>query len=199
MNLKELKGDGPLKIVSSKPTAAITPPKEKKGHNLINEFSVGFAKGGLSTVTGLGQIGQSVLRNTAGRVVNAAQGKGFTPTPASTDFYAKTKEFLTPENTAQKVGFGTEQFAEFFLPAAKLARAEQGVNLITKGMTALPGATSRIGLKSAIQGLGAGAVSFAQSGCDFKKAAETAALAGATRGAFAVIGEGARALKIPER
>src|SRR3990167_7102234 len=120
------------------------PPKkgayQEKIVEPLGQFSEGFAKGGLSTLKGLGTIGQTILDQTAGRVVSAVQGKGFTPLgpePGSlsniyrkgTEEEKRASEFLTPQGVAQEIGFGTEKFAEFLIPATKAAKVEGYVGL----------------------------------------------------------------------
>ena len=198
------------------------PIQEKPQQNLfqkvgtqLGNFATGVAKGELSTLKGLGTIGKSIGENildqTAGRVGSAILGKGFTvpektQNPITNIFQKgtpqeiKAREFLTPEGTAENIGFYGEQAAEFLIPAFKAAKAEKVVNVLSQGIKLpLAAAATRIGLKSAIQGVAAGAVKFVQTGGDTKAAVETGKTAALARGAFAVIGEGARALKIPER
>lgn len=172
----------------------------------LNEFSTGFAKGGLSTLKGLGTIGQAGLSQTAGRLVSAVQGRGFIPTTSNNIYTPGSPQeiqagrFIEPTGIAQKIGFGTEQLAEYFIPAAKAQKAEQAVNLISKGITSpFLAATTRVVGKAIAQGVAAGGVKYIQTGGKIKPAAQTALLAGATRGAIAIIGEGARALHLPER
>lgn len=160
----------------------------------FENFSTGFVKGGLSTIRGIGTIGQKVLDT----VYKPKSGISDVYRP-NTQLGQKITETLAPKNTAEKVGFSTEQFAEFFIPATKAAKMEQALNLVSKGMSKLPGIATRIGGKSAVQGLSAGLVRAAQTGGDIKETGKTALGAGIARGVFATIGEGARALKIPEK
>jgi hypothetical protein len=178
----------------------------------LQNFSQGVAKGELSTLKGLGTIGQTVLDQTAGRVINAAEGNGFTPTTTgettpSSDLYRKgtateqaASQALTPEGAGQSLGYGTEKLAEFFAPAGAAARGEQYINTLASGINSpVLAATARVAGKSAIQGAAAGGVRYVQTGGDTKQAIDTAITAGTSRGAFATIGEGARAINLPER
>lgn len=166
-----------------------------------SDFSTGFAKAGLSTLKGVGTIGQKILDTTVNKLPI------YKDTPLGSDLYRsgteaekKALDILKPEGTAENVGYGTERIAEFFVPASKAARAEEAINILSKGIESpLLASTARIVGKSAVQGASAGAVSLAQTGGDIKEASKVAATAGAVRGGLAIIGEGARALHLPER
>lgn len=165
-----------------------------KERSAFENFSVGVAKGGMSTLRGLGTIGQKVLDTV------------YKPEAGISDIYRPKTQLgqrvtnaLAPQGAGEKIGFGTEQFAEFFIPASKAAKAESVINLMTKGMSTAPRALSRIVGKSVVQGVSAGVVRYAQTGGDLKDSSKTALGAGITRGVFATIGEGARALRIPEK
>lgn len=152
-------------------------PKEVPARtpSTMENFSVGFAKGGLKTAKGLGTVGQWLLDNTAGRAVNAAMGKGFTNAPidSSGDIYRngtessnRANELLTPKGAAETAGFFTERIAEFLTPAgiekagAQLA-TKTGAKLATIGFPklatasglAIKGAAGAIetGVKTALQ------------------------------------------------
>jgi hypothetical protein len=105
-----------------------------------------------------------------------------------------------PEGTAQKLGFATEKAAEYFIPAGSATKAEKALDLISIGIKSpLVAAGARILGKAGIQGATAGGVNLLQTGGNLEEAKKTALTAGAIRGGMAIIGEGARALKIPER
>jgi len=117
-------------------TPEIVPEPEKSLYKKYSEgaesFSTGFAKGILKTGKGLGTIGQWLLDQGPGRFVNAATGKGFTPTGPTGDFSdvyhpgteraAKADEMLTPQGLGENAGFLTERIAEFLIPAAKVSK-----------------------------------------------------------------------------
>ena len=173
------------------------------------DVGTGFAKGVGSTVKGFGTLGQTILDQTAGRVVNAVQGKGFVPTgagdtgPASdlyrkgTELEQKASEMLKPKNTAQNIGYSTEKIIELFAPASKIAKAEKGIDLLIQGSGFL-NRTGRVLAKTAISGVTSGGTAAAQTG-SFKEGAKASVISGAIRGTLATIGEGSRALKIPEK
>lgn len=191
----------------------VAPQPEEKGlygkvSDTLGEFSAGVVKGGLSTLKGIGTLGQSALDQTVGRGVNAILGKGFTPTGpdgSGSDLYRKgtqteqkARQFLTPEGTAQKVGFGTEQIAEFFVPATKIAKGEAVITALTSGLPKFLGGASRVAGKAGINALADTAIGAAQTG-DLKEGAKIGLLGGGIRAGMGVVGELARAAKIPER
>lgn len=193
--------------IGGSPAPAPAPAPTQTPSTLTN-LSRGVAKGELSTLRGLGTIGQTVLDQTAGRVVNAVQGKGFTPTTSGMgDIYRpqsligqKVTDVLKPQGTAENVGFNVEQGAEYLIPAFKAAKAERYIDILSKGITSPTAAAAyRLALKGGTQALASGAVKFAQTGGDTKQAIETGALAGGTRVALGALGETARAYKLPER
>ena len=208
MKVSDLKGE--VRVIGSPQNSQVPQAQqsstEKK--SAFTGFSTGVAKGELSTLRGLGTIGQSVLDQTAGRVVNAVQGKGFTPTTGgigdiyrpSTTLGQKTIETLKPKGTAENIGFGVEQSAEYLIPAFKASKAERAIDVLSKGISSPTAAAAyRVAVKGGIQGASAAAVKLAQTGGDLKESAKTGLIAGGTRAALGTVGEVARAVKLPER
>lgn len=201
MKLSEL-APGSYKVISG---SVPTPAPKTGALNTAKDVALGIGQGGLSTLQRIGTIGQGILNQTAGRVVNAVEGKGFTPT---TDQFsikpgmsaAEVNQKLTPQNTAQSVGKGLEQAAEYFLPAASAAKAERLVTTLTSGLSnGLLRGVANVAGKAAVQGLAAGGVQALQSGGDVKKTLQTGGGAAAVSGVLGAAGELARAYKIPER
>ncbi len=126
--------------------------EQSEGVRGLAGFAVGAIKGGLSTARNLGKFGQRALQETTGRVV-----EGITGTPRDelgSDFFkddtetgARIKEELTPEGTAENIGFTVERIAEFLLPSSKVASLSKGANLATRA--AIEGTTA--GVQTAIQ------------------------------------------------
>lgn len=145
-------------------------PKKEPG--VLENLSTGVAKAELKTVKGLGTFGQYLLDQTAGRLVHAVAGKGFTPTTedgSASDFYRNDSEksnqvdaLLTPEGTAQNIGYGLERVAEFLLPAKAItstaATAGTFVKSLTMGKTASKGLSiaADLGIKGVIEGISSG-------------------------------------------
>lgn len=174
----------------------------------VGAVSRGIAKGEVATVKGLADVGLKIADQTVGRVGNAIAGNGFTPTNTANEKgftqavggEENVEKLTEPEGVGENIGYGAEKIAEFFIPAGKAARAEEAINFITQGIkNPLFAASTRIAGKSTVQGVSAGGVEAVQTGGDVKKTLATTALGGGARAGFAVIGEGARALHLPER
>jgi hypothetical protein len=149
---------------------------EEQGTGGLGGFLVGAAKGAGSTLNTISQFGQKALQ---------AITPGHTPT-ASID-----KERLTPRGTAEKVGFGTEQVAEFFIPGGAVSKGTKAIEAATKAAKVpriIKGAANLAG-KVGLEGASAAAVTAAQgkSGSEVKKAAVIG-------GAFGVVAKGAEKL-----
>lgn len=182
----------PSESFSTVPQEKITPQSTRGfGQN----FSTGVAKGELSTLKGLGSLGQKFLDQTAGRVVNLAQGKGFKPTNSTnaispdifykgTDAEKKASEMLAPKGGGEKTGYVAEKIAEFFLPSKLVSGEVKTIN--ASHMPETLKAIYRIGLNTAAPTT----VSLAQQGELNKEVGKTAAYAGA----FSVMSEGISAL-----
>lgn len=200
------------KKVAPAPTPEPTSPLgsfAKSAYNLEKDVATGFAKGGTQTALGLGNIAFSEAGMQAQKLLplpfrlmgKVAEKTGlsniFNP---STQAGQKARQLVEPKNTAESVGKGIEQTAEFFIPAGAAMKGEKAVNVASKAISSpFLAATARIVGKSAVQGLSAGGVKYLQTGGDTKEAVKTGALGGLARGAMATIGEGANALKVPER
>lgn len=170
--------------------------KVNKIADIPPNFAIGMGKGVLSTVKGLSDIGQNVARTVTRPIIGGAAEKN----EGDVRFQEFVEPFITPKGNAQKAGFIAEQLAEFALPATKLAKGEMVIDALSQGVRSpLLSSGARILGKSTLQGLGAGGVRLAQTGGDVEESAKTGLTAGLARGAFATIGEGARALRIPER
>lgn len=158
--------------------------------NPVVETGKGALKGAGSTLFGLGKIGTAVVRTLLPKSLE----------PQKTIYEEPKPEILTPKGGYQKLGYTAEQIGEFFVPATKAAKAEKMIDLISHGLTSpVTASATRILGKAAVQGVSAGAVRAAQTGGDIEETAKTAVVAGGVRAGMAIIGEGARALHIPER
>jgi len=176
-------------------------------YDVVKDVATGVSKGGTSTILGLGNIGREIqqglgkgidtLTGGATNLEATAKGGVFDPESAAG---MKAREIVTPEGTGEEVGYAAEQLGEYFLPAGAASKAEKAVTTATKAVTSpfLSGALRVLGTGLA-QAFPAAGVKYAQTGGDEKAAFDTGVLAGATRGALQVIGEGAKAMKIPEK
>lgn len=170
--------------------------------NPIGNFFLGVGKGGLQTLQNVGSMVNTGLNQTVGRAVDAIAGKPFTPTDYSIKpglSSTQVQQKLEPSNTAQSVGKTSERIAEFFVPAGGLAKGETLISTLANGITnPLLRSAANIAGKSLVQGAGAGAVTYAQTG-DAQQAADSALFAGGARGVLSAAGEASRALRLPER
>jgi hypothetical protein len=121
-------------------------------------FALGAAKGAFGTLNTISDIGQSILSQTVGRLVNAATGKGF----GATDKALIDKQNLQAHGTAETLGKIAENTAEFFIPGGAVGKVGkvadagiEGLNLADKLGTAgkVVAGALKLGTKAA---LGAG-------------------------------------------
>jgi len=157
----------------------------------LEPVATGVAKGQLSTLKGLGTFGQTIIDQTAGRVVNFLQGKGFVPpepTGGVEDVFRKGTEreerasqFLTPESTGETVGFTAQKIAEFFAAGAVARPVIAGIN--AAHMPAVLQSLARV----ATQAGAFGGVSAVQEGEIGEQAAKSAVIGGAFAGGGEVI------------
>ena len=164
--------------------------EEKEG--VIGGFVKGVAKGALSTLQGASTIGQKILNATAGKVIGQ-QPEVKIP-----------EEYRTPSTGAQKAGFVTEQVAEFFIPASKIAKTSELISsykatgLLSKLVPLVGEKTAqgivnvaKLGGKVALRAGEAGGITALQTG-EFGKESKIAAGVG---GAIPVVGAGLSAIK----
>lgn len=201
MKLSDLKGE--VRVIAGPPLQPQTPSTTQNIGNTIKDVSLGIGSSYLGALQSAGSAVNAGLNQTVGRAIDAATGKKF----ASTDYSikpgltsAQVREKLTPQNDAQSFGKAVGDISQYFIPAAKAAKAERIVTTLTKGIgNGLLAAGARIGGKAGIQGATAGGVNLLQTGGDLKQAGNTALIAGGISGALGSVGEAARALKLPER
>lgn len=82
------------------------------------------------------------------------------------DSFGKKPDFVKPQGTAQKVGFGAEHIAEFMVPGAAIAKGETAVKTVLGSTSIAPGfkAAARILAGAGMEGLSSGAITSAQGG-----------------------------------
>lgn len=114
-----------------------------------SEYGKGVLKGAGSTVSNLATLGQKGLEGITGKKI----------IPTTNEVFG---EKLKPTNTAQKVGFGVEQAAEFFVPGMAGVKTAKGAGVLARAGT------------SALE---SGLVTAAQGG-NVKQAATNAAIGG---------------------
>jgi len=114
--------------VGNQPTSQPDAPK-LFGSQTLGDLGVGGGRGLLQTIDYASGFGDWLLRNSAGRVINAVNGKGFTA-PESTNDLAnlvggqdKLTQLETPTNTTQGIG-------KFMGMASTAAAAGGGMGLL---------------------------------------------------------------------
>ncbi|MFA6560057.1 MAG: hypothetical protein WCT03_26745 [Candidatus Obscuribacterales bacterium] len=129
--------------------------------DINKDVTLGMIKGAGSTIMNLGKLGQQGLAKLTGVAPVGGQEQ-------FDKFVGDTKnKYLTPKNTAQNVGYGLEQVAEFFIPGGAASNIATKAPKVMSTLTKLPGVA-----KTALKVLGrAGAdvgVATAQSGGDIQ-------------------------------
>jgi hypothetical protein len=129
-------------------------------------FAIGGIKGLGSTILGIGELGTKTIGRLGG--VN----------PENTSRFAQQQRQTTlkPVGTAQKVGFGAEQVAEFFIPAGAAGKVAKGAEVASQAskISKLGNFSLRNADRILTQAAGDVAVSAGQSGGDIKTMTDAA-------------------------
>ncbi len=101
-----------------------TPQQEPQpqGKGGLAGFGLGALKGVGNTVSNISSFGQKALEKITGIKSN---------TPTAKEQFG---EQLTPKGTAEKIGFGAEQVAEFFIPAGAVGKAGKAADIAVQGL-----------------------------------------------------------------
>jgi len=159
-------------------TPAETPQQGAKG---IGGFLVGAAKGAGNTLNTISQFGQKALQAIS---------------PVKAPIASISKERLTPQGTTEKIGFGTEQVGEFFIPGGAVSKvgkvAEAGVDAFKLGSKAT--GLLKLGAKTAISAGEAAGITALQGGDrgEVKRAAEFGAAFPIAAKAIGALGSAAK-------
>lgn len=142
-------------VVDFKSTATLPPEPSRMARvgELAGDVLTGAAKGAGQTAANLGSFIHMIPGVSRG--IDALYGA-----PVSQPSFTAADELLAPTNTAQSIGKGAEQLAEFFVPGGAVSRASQGMGL-----------AGRLGLEAAV----GGGVAAAQ-GASLPEVAESGAL-----------------------
>jgi hypothetical protein len=141
----------------------------------------GVIKGAGSTLFGAAKAGQKI-----GNALSKIPGFGWLKSNATPE---QKPDFLVPQGTGQKIGFGVEQLAEYLLPAANVLKGAKAVNAAAEASklpTAAKIATKILG-KAGLESLSAGTVATAQSGSP-KEGVKTGVTVGALSTAAGALG-----------
>jgi len=129
----------------------------------LGEISTGVAKGGLSTLQGLGQLTLRGAEAITGKEKGALGSQ-------ETFFQDKTK--LEAKTPLEKVGKFGEQVAEFAIPGGAITKAGKVAGAVT-GASKL-GKLGGLGIKAGTEAIGFGGISATQTGELGKEARDTA-------------------------
>ena len=176
-------------------------PNEPQGEKGLKGFGLGAVKGALSTVSNIGGLASKVASKipnsllsipVVGPVVGAVKAVG-----KAGDTLEPYKGNFKPQGTAEKIGFGTEQVGEFFIPGGAVSKAtkaaEAGVDAFKLGKVAT--GALKLGTKATISAGEVAGITALQGGS--KEEVKTAAEFGA---AFSIVSQGIGKLlqKAPE-
>jgi hypothetical protein len=178
---------------------AVQANEEPQGESGIKGFGLGAVKGALNTVKNT----SGVINKIGSYVPNTIkQAFGLTPVGLASRATAKVGNKLSqydfsPQGTAEKIGFGTEQAAEFLIPGGAVGKAGKAADLAIEGLNVGSKATKALQLAGKV-GFGAGEAAgiTALQGGD-KSDVKTAAVLG---GAFSVVAKGIESIlkKVPQ-
>lgn len=119
----------PASAPAPMPSHDVAPAAESGGLGAtVADVALGAGKGLANTVIGLGELANQYVPGVA-QVNQALYGE---PIGAET-FGAAREAFTTPENTAQRVGFGAEQIGEFFTPVGAAGKVKTAAEIAKAG------------------------------------------------------------------
>lgn len=166
-------------IPSSEPQKGIV----QKFGDAATDVLKGVAKGVGSTIYNVGKLG--LQRD---KVIGLDKLYG------SPEIPTEKPDILKPKGTAQKVGFVTEQAAEFLIPSSAIAKGEKAIQATTKAaanagkITPFVQKALNVAGGATLEGAGATAVSQVQTG-DTKEALKTGVTAGVLSVPFKIFGQ----------
>lgn len=144
-------------------------PKPGRASEAMQQFSLGALKGVGQTARQLGSLAPAAGAGLA-QLITGKRTQAFEPI---------SKELVTPQGTAQKVGYGAEKIAEFLLPGKVITAGITGVRTALTTAKLSPALVKWLtaGASAGMEALSAGAVSKIQ-GATNKDARNSAILAG---------------------
>jgi hypothetical protein len=194
----QIQEPGPFNINTE--TAAQPSPAKRAFTNIASVYS-GIEKGAFSTV-----------KNSLGLVSKGLEA--LAPAPKSGTLFGQQvggeradesvnkaipDKLVTPENTAEKIGFGAEQIAEFLLPTGEVTSAQKGLEAAVDASKLGKAAkvVSKVVGKAALEGAGGAAVRTAQTG-DIKEGAKAGAVFGGIKLGTGIVGQALKSAGVPE-
>jgi hypothetical protein len=85
-------------------------------YQAMGELNVGGAKGVISTIKGIGNLGEKVLQQTVGRIPKVGEFLGLQPGTKTTAENLIPEKLTSPTNKLQEIGKTVEQVGEFMIP-----------------------------------------------------------------------------------
>lgn len=201
-----------LKDIFSSPPTVSTDPAEivKSQSNLpvkeegaygklsddLGDLGIGLDKGILSTLKGMGTLGNKILTGIFGK--DKGGSEIYDP---SSDAAKKADAYLAPANTAQSIGKGAEQVGEFLIPSGEVTDLEKvlagGAKTATTDALIKAGASpgvanvisqaAKLGTKIAVRAGESGAIVGIQTGGDPTQTKTAAEIGGAIPAAEPVV------------
>lgn len=164
------------------PRTAQTPPAEQAPQeggvlSVLRDLGIGLGQSAGSAVYGAGQLGEKILQGTAGRVVKAVTGK-----EAPRVYGDVQPEVLQPKNTAQKIGKGVGDIAQFFIPSGAVSKTVKAADVAATKLPKFLQGIAKTGARMGTEAISAGGVRAIQTGGDLGEAGGVAAFAGAIPG-----------------
>lgn len=164
----------------------------------VGGFLKGAYKGAASTVSNLESGSQNVLDFIAKPISESITGKPYQTTPNMNQTFQGTTA-LTPTTTAEKIGKGTEQVAEFFIPGGAEETAANATGKVLEKTPNIVKTIGKLGAKSATSAASMATITGIQGG-SAKEVGQAALLGGILPGAGKVLegtGKGVAEAVIP--
>lgn len=165
----------------------------KKAANVVSapsRFStnliIGAAKGVMDIPREVAELGGNIGEYAAGTGVGRTIGSALsnviseeqaTSARRALDRGIERTALTTPVGTGQKIGYGTEKLAEFFVPSGLAGKAASTVGKIAGGTGKLASIASTA-TRAGVEALGAGSISSVQTGGDVEEAKNAAIFSG---------------------
>lgn len=195
---------GKYKLNQETPLSPITPTSGNVsegaaaglGTSLL-EGGKGVLKGVASTAQGFSDIGQGILGATVGKGIEALGGQK----PEKVEL---PKDWTTPSNLAQTIGFKAEQIGEYLIPVAAEEKAAVLLSKFLPNVAKNPkliGKLSNLAARSLGSGLEFAGKTVLQTGGDLEQAKVSGIIGAVVPGAIGVLGGIKKVIteKLPER
>lgn len=150
---------GNEKVSGTKAATKAMADKAPQGVQGLGGAAVGLAKGIGSTLAGAAALGEKGLSAATRGIGSLIGSRNLQSTQADTLPEDVRRQYLTPQGTAEKIGFGIEQVGEFLAPIPGSAKLRAGLKVAEKAPAILKGASAigRVGIEG-IEAAGRGAL-----------------------------------------